>query len=114
MLKRNAISLAVMAGLGAMAAQSHAQEQLERIEITGSAIKRLDAETAVPVTVVKMEDLKKSGITSVEQIMANLTAVQVSNNTAQSIGSSSGGASFADLRGIGQDKTLVLLNGQRI
>ena len=114
MFKRNAISLAVMVGLGAAAIQSQAQEQLERIEITGSAIKRLDAETAVPVTVVKMEDLKKSGITSVEQIMANLTAVQASNNTAQSIGSSSGGASFADLRGIGQDKTLVLLNGQRI
>ncbi|MCE4553683.1 TonB-dependent receptor [Pelomonas cellulosilytica] len=114
MFKRNAISLAVMAGLASAVIPSFAQQQLERIEITGSAIKRLDAETAVPVTVVKMEDMKKSGITSVEQIMSNLSAVQASNNTAQSIGSSSGGASFADLRGIGFDKTLVLLNGQRI
>ncbi|MET0518139.1 MAG: TonB-dependent receptor [Burkholderiaceae bacterium] len=82
--------------------------------MTGSAIKRIDAETAVPVTIVKMEDLKKSGVSSVEQIMANLTSVQSSTNTAQSIGSGSGGASFADMRGIGADKTLVLLNGQRI
>ncbi len=82
---------------------------MQRVEITGSAIKRIDAETAVPVTIVKMEDLKKSGITSVEQIMANLTAVQSSTNTAQSIGSGSGGASFADLRGIGADKTLIPL-----
>lgn len=114
MFKRSVISIAVTAGLAAIGMHAQAQEQLERVEVTGSAIKRLDAETAVPVTVIKMEALKKSGITSVEQIMANLTAVQASSNTAQSIGSGSGGASFADMRGIGADKTLVLLNGQRI
>ncbi|MBS0445598.1 MAG: TonB-dependent receptor [Proteobacteria bacterium] len=89
-------------------------QELQRVEITGSAIKRIDAESAVPVTVIKMDDLKKSGVTSVEQIMSNLTAVQMSVNAAQSIGSGSGGSTFADIRGIGQDKTLVLLNGQRI
>ncbi|UXH77960.1 TonB-dependent receptor [Roseateles amylovorans] len=118
MYKLNAVSLAVAATIAAASfpalAQSTEQTQLERVVVTGSAIKRIDAETAVPVTVVKMDDLKKSGITSVEQVMANLTAVQASSNTAQSIGSGSGGASFADMRGIGADKTLILLNGQRI
>ncbi|ANH69824.1 TonB-dependent siderophore receptor [Mitsuaria sp. 7] len=117
MYKLNAVSLAVAATFAAASLPTLAQSDnstLEKVVVTGSAIKRIDAETAVPVTVVKMDDLRKSGVTSVEQIMANLTSVQSSTNTAQSIGSSSGGASFADMRGIGADKTLVLLNGQRI
>lgn len=117
MNKLNAVSLAVAATLAAASFPALAQQDqstLEKVVVTGSAIKRIDAETAVPVTIVKMDDLKKSGVTSVEQIMANLSSVQSSTNTAQSIGSSSGGASFADMRGIGADKTLILLNGQRI
>ncbi|HEY1392435.1 MAG TPA: hypothetical protein VFV25_03625, partial [Methylibium sp.] len=62
-------SLALSA-LPALAQQTQDQQQpqqLQRVEITGSAIKRIDAETAVPVTVIKMDDLKKTGVTSVEQ-----------------------------------------------
>jgi len=118
MHQRNRIAAAALIALGGFASLAQAQDdntqQLERVTVTGSAIKRIDAETAVPVTIVKMADLQKSGVTSVEQIMASLTSVQQSANTAQSIGSGSGGASFADMRGIGQDKTLILLNGQRI
>lgn len=96
----------------AMAQQADAP--IQRVEITGSAIKRIDAETAVPVTVLKMDDLKKEGITTVEQVMANLSVSQSSRGTSQSVGSSTGGAAFADLRGIGANKTLVLLNGRRL
>lgn len=95
-------------------AQQAAQQELERIEVTGSAIKRIDAETAVPVTVIRADDLKKEGITSVEQIMAVLSPVQLQQNKATAIGTNSGGAAFADMRAVGADKTLVLLNGQRI
>jgi len=91
-----------------------ANAPIQRVEITGSAIKRIDAETAVPVTVVKMDDLKKEGITTVEQVMANLSVSQSSVGTSQTVGTSSGGAAFADLRGIGANKTLVLLNGRRL
>ena len=61
-----------------------------------------------------MDDLKRQGISSVEQIMQNLSMVQMSVNAAQSIGSGSGGATFANMRGIGGNKTLVLLNSERI
>jgi len=118
MHKQTKIAAAVLmtvGGFSAWAQQAPAEpQQIERVTVTGSAIKRIDAETSVPVTIVKMADLRSAGVTSVEQIMANLTAVQQSTNAAQSIGSGSGGASFADLRGIGADKTLVLLNGERI
>lgn len=116
MHKQTKIAAAVLLTVGGFSAwaQQAEPQQIERVTVTGSAIKRIDAESAVPVTVIKMSDLRNSGVTSVEQIMASLTAVQSSVNAAQAIGSGSGGASFADLRGIGQDKTLVLLNGERI
>jgi iron complex outermembrane receptor protein len=112
---------AIAAGLG-FAAQAHAQAQTQdvqqapiaRVEITGSAIKRIDGETAVPVTVLRAEELKRSGITTIEQVMANLSVSQAQTTSSQSVGSSTGGASFADLRGIGANKTLVLLNGRRL
>lgn len=97
---------------GAVFAQDTAS--LQRVEITGSAIKKIDAETAVPITVLKFDDLKKQGITTVEQVMASISSSQTLTGTSQVVGAGTGGASFADLRGIGGNKTLVLLNGRRI
>ncbi|CDG84934.1 TonB-dependent receptor [Janthinobacterium agaricidamnosum] len=106
---------AVVASLGLLAHPAMAEDApVQRVEITGSAIKRIDAETSVPVTVIKMDDLKKNGVTTIEQVMANLSAAQSTQGTSQSVGSGTGGASFADLRGIGANKTLVLLNGRRL
>ena len=87
---------------------------VQRVEITGSSIKRIDAETSEPVTVIKADDLKKQGVTTVEQIMQSVSSMQVQQTGAQSVGASTGGASFADIRGLGANKTLVLLNGRRI
>lgn len=86
----------------------------ERVEVTGSAIRRVDAETAVPVTILKIDDLKKEGVTTVEQVLSRISSSQSTQTTSQSVGLSTGGASFANLRGLGQNKTLVLLNGRRI
>jgi len=106
---------AVGAALAAVPALAQETEQpIQRVIVTGSAIKRIDAETVVPVTVVRMEDLKKQGINTVEQVMSNLAPVQASQGTSQVVGLSTGGASFADMRGIGANKTLVLLNGRRL
>ncbi|MDQ2736725.1 MAG: TonB-dependent receptor plug domain-containing protein, partial [Pseudomonadota bacterium] len=97
-----------------MAQTAPPSQQLERVEITGSAIKRIDAETAVPVTVIRMDDLKKQGVTTIEQVLANVSASQALQSTSQVIGASTGGVATANLRGIGANKTLVLLNGRRI
>jgi len=108
--------LIAFGGLAALAPSAFAQDDqaVQRVEITGSSIKRIDAETSVPVTVLKADDLKKQGVTTVEQILQSVAAVQVQTTTSQVVGSGSGGASFADLRGLGANKTLVLLNGRRI
>ncbi len=116
--KRKHIALAVINAVAVMAVTNAAfaqdAQRVERVEITGSAIKRIDAESAVPVTVLKMEDLRKEGVTTIEQVMSLLSSVQMQQSTAQIVGSGSAGSSFANLRGIGANKTLVLLNGRRI
>ena len=116
---RTKISVAALIALSGFASLAQAQDadqaqQLERVTVTGSAIKGISAESSVPVTVFKMQDLKAEGVTTVEQILATLSANQSSLGTSQAVGASTGGASFADLRGIGANKTLVLLNGRRI
>lgn len=108
------LGLAFGASVLLSAMPAAAQQAPQRVEITGSAIKRIDAETAVPVTILKVEELKAQGVTTIEQIMNSLSAVQVSTGSSQQVGSGSGGAAFADLRGIGYNKTLILLNGRRV
>ncbi|RZT98226.1 TonB-dependent receptor [Rivibacter subsaxonicus] len=118
MFKRTKLAVGIGAVCGGVLLSAStlalAQQQLERVEVTGSAIKRIDAETAVPITIIKVEELKKEGVTTIEQVINRITASQSNQGTSQSVGTSSGGAAFADLRGIGPNKTLILLNGRRI
>lgn len=125
MLKRTLLSRGLLLAFGGSAVLSgsplFAQTapvsqpvELQRVEITGSAIRRIDAETSVPVTVIRLDDLKKQGVTTIEQVLQGLTASQSTIGSSQSVGSSNGGVALADLRGLGPNKTLILLNGRRI
>src|SRR5262245_49023393 len=44
-------------------------QQLERVEVTGSSIKRIEGESALPVQVITREDIQRTGATNVEQLM---------------------------------------------
>jgi len=61
------MAVAVIAALNLMPAQAMAQsdeaQKIQRVEITGSSIKRIDNETALPVQLIKREDIEKSGVT---------------------------------------------------
>jgi iron complex outermembrane receptor protein len=87
---------------------------LEEIVVTGSLIKRPNAETAESITIVKMEAVKDQGVTSVEQALQLVTANNAVVTTASNVGNFNGGASLAALRGFAASKTLVLLDGQRL
>ncbi|HEX2011185.1 MAG TPA: TonB-dependent receptor [Roseateles sp.] len=89
-----------------------AQESLERVIVTGSSIKRLESETALPVTVITRDQIEKSGATNVEDILRRVSA----NAAAFSDGTQGVGyaTSNANLRGLGANSTLVLLNGRRL
>ncbi|WP_332852338.1 TonB-dependent receptor [Duganella sp. S19_KUP01_CR8] len=95
---------------------------MQRVEITGSSIKRLAKEGALPVQVINYDTIEKSGITSTEQLIRSLSAngtgadnMTSGNNVfGADADRVSGGASYASLRGLGPNSTLVLLNGRRI
>ena len=112
----NASIIASLSISSALAQQANAPQKVERIEITGSSIKRLDAETALPVTVVTRADIEKSGVQSTEELLTQITSSSSAGgqvNAGQS-GLSTYGRSAVSLRGLGSDKTLVLVNGRRL
>jgi iron complex outermembrane recepter protein len=98
----------------APATSSSDTPELQEIVVTGSMIKRVNAETAEAVTVVKMDTLKDLGVTSVEQALSLITSNNATITTASNITTFNGGASVASLRGLSPAKTLVLLDGQRL
>ncbi|MFB2647329.1 TonB-dependent receptor plug domain-containing protein [Shewanella mangrovisoli] len=123
MIKRtkvaSAINLAVVSSIAAgtfVASSAFAAEEtakVERIEVTGSRIQRQDMETASPVTVIDAAAIKAEGFTSVDQMlqvqtsMAGAAIGSTTNNGAD-------GVAQVDLRGMGSQRTLVLLNGRRM
>ena len=90
----------------------------QRVEITGSAIKRLEGETALPVQVLTREDIVKAGVTTAAEIVGRLSAT--ATNLTDGISIAAGGYrdqmgfNAANLRGVGVSSTLVLLNGRRM
>ncbi|MFN3303817.1 MAG: TonB-dependent receptor [Roseateles sp.] len=115
-------SLTVLAHAALLAAASmpiaHAQEQkLERVEITGSSIKRIDGEAALPVDVIKRGDIDKIGVTTAAELLQKITSNVGGLTDGASITDQSGaqrGFNGANLRGLGVSSTLVLLNGRRL
>ena len=94
-----------------------AQEPVQRVEITGSSIKRIEGETALPVQVITRKELEQSGATNVEQFMQGLgVALQGNSNSvaATASGATTGGVSSISLRGLGSQRTLVLIDGKRV
>ncbi len=106
--------VAVHAQQKADAAAAAEAPELQEVVVTGSLIKRANAETAEAITIIKADSLKDQGIVNVEQALNTLTSNTPSLNIAQSVGTFSGGGSYANLRNLGISRTLVLLDGQRL
>ncbi|ANH69826.1 TonB-dependent receptor [Mitsuaria sp. 7] len=115
-LQLRRVSLAA-ALLAASMGAAHAQEntQLERIEITGSSIKRVANQGALPVQLITQEEIKASGANNVADLIQRLPAMGGNLTIGDiAIGSNSGGIATASIHGVGESYTLVLLNGRRI
>jgi iron complex outermembrane receptor protein len=95
------------------AAENGEGVKLEKVEVTGSRIKRTDYETAQPVTVLKREDIDRSGLTNIGDLLAKMTAAGTSINTSASTIFLAGGETNLDLRNLGTNRVLVLVNGRR-
>jgi len=103
-----------MLSTNAFAAEEAEKDKVERIEITGSAIKRTDLEGSLPVQVIGAAEIAKTGVTTVTDLIQQLPAMQGFTTAADSVGGGGGGISTASIHDIGASYTLVLLNGRRI
>jgi iron complex outermembrane receptor protein len=87
---------------------------LDRIEVTGSRIRRVDAENASPVVTIDRAAIEKTGKLTIGEIVQELPNIAgaATNPTVNNGGGT--GASTIDLRGLGSQRTLVLVNGRRV
>lgn len=115
MFKRTPICLSALMVLGVPLTGALAQEP-QRVEITGSSIKRIDAETALPVQVITRDEISRTGVANTEQLLQQISAMsgQGGINNATGAGNSTYGQASISLRGLGEDRTLVLVNGRRL
>jgi len=114
-----AIRVAMMFGAGAAAAISaptfaaeEGAEEVEKIEVTGSRIKRSDLEGASPVTVITAADMQIEGNLTVADALRNSNLNSFGSFSERS-GSSAQSQATIDLRGAGSERTLVLIDGKR-
>ena len=104
--KRKHIALAVINAVAIMSlsatayAQSTDAQKVERVEITGSNIKRSIAdESALPITVLNAKELRESGVTSAEGVIQRVASSQSTVGSSQVIGSGTQGKANANVRG---------------
>ncbi|MCC4591043.1 TonB-dependent receptor [Xanthomonas campestris pv. cannae] len=101
---------------GAQEAAASSTTTLDRIEITGSRIRSADVETQQPILTLDRQALERQGYTSVADVLQNLTSAgspAISRADALASGENVGGY-YVDLRNLGAERTLVLLNGKRL
>lgn len=109
-------------GVGSLALSAHGQEvdkgstQLEKVEVTGSSIKRTTIEGPSPIQVITRTDIEQSGAKTASELLETITAnnnpggTYRNNNTNNTVV----GGSAVSLRTLGPNSTLVLLNGRRM
>jgi len=123
-LRNSAVRLGLLpAGIAIALTPSFASAQeaaagattLDRLEVTGSRIRSVDVETAQPIFTVSSEDIKRSGLVSVGDILQNLTVsgTQTFSKAAVLASNPEQGGQYANLYNLGEMRTLVLVNGKR-
>jgi iron complex outermembrane receptor protein len=122
---KKALTLAFGGGVSTallVAAPAFAQTtdgNVQRVEVTGSSIKRIDAESALPVQILNREDIARTGVSNAEQLLktisatSTLGAASVANTGAGGGQGGTNSVSLVSLRGLGSARTLVLINGRR-
>ena len=122
-MRRQAMAWSIQLALMGVAASAAAQtpvsssvQQLDAVQVTGSRIPRAQVEGPAPITVINAEQIRSSGFTTVPDVLRAMTQNGGETQSQQSSGGAdfSPGAQQVDLRGLGPNHTLVLVNGRRI
>ncbi|MGL4230644.1 MAG: TonB-dependent receptor [Casimicrobium sp.] len=97
----------------AVAQQAQQPQKVEKVEVTGSNIKRVDSETVSPVDVITREEIQRSGKQTVAEVIRAIPQ-NTGSLDEKNTNSFAPGSAGISLRGLGQKATLVLMNGRRI
>ncbi|OHE85175.1 MAG: TonB-dependent receptor [Lysobacterales bacterium RIFOXYA1_FULL_69_10] len=97
--------------VSAQEAETTEATTLDRIEVTGSRIRSVDAETSQPVLVLDRAEIEKQGVTSVAEVLQRISANGAGIN--RTFNNGGDGSSEISLRNLGSSRTLVLVDGRR-
>ena len=108
--------LAIALGVGqiGLGASSPAGAQDIRVSVTGSNIKRVDAEAAAPIQTITREDIEASGLQTIQDVVRQITANNNGSISPSFTNGFSASGTAVSLRGLGPNNTLVLVNGRRM
>jgi outer membrane receptor protein involved in Fe transport len=119
---RSALALLLSAGLipAAVAQTGSASSEkkdeplkLEKFEVTGSMIKRIDTEGPAPVQIINKESIELSGSNTVQDVLRRIPSNFAGVNENVNNQGATGGTGNVSLRGLGAETTLLLINGRR-
>lgn len=118
---RDAVTLALVGAAsigaaGSASAQSTEATTLDRIEVTGSRIRQVDVETAQPVMTISRDQIQSGGFNSVADILQNIPSAgsPTFSRTSPLTSNQEAGGQYIDMRNLGAQRTLVLVNGKRL
>lgn len=110
----------VVGGLAAFSMPAFAQDasddavDLSKVEVTGSRIRRVDVETSSPVFTIDRSSIEASGVATLGELLQEMPSIAGAATNPQVNNGGGTGAATVSLRGLGSERTLVLLNGRRI
>ena len=121
MLKRKPLSVAIATALGVVSASgafmdvayAADDEMLEEVVVTGSRIKRANIDSASPVTVFDQDEIKARGFTDVGYMLQRMPSM-AGSPIGTTTNNGGNGAVVVNLRGLGSNRTLTLVNGKRV
>jgi outer membrane receptor protein involved in Fe transport len=103
------IAISLMA---APLAFAQSAEKVEKLEITGTRVPSPNVESVSPIAVISADDIKLEGVRNVENLLNNLP--QVFADQGGNVSNGASGTATVNLRNLGADRTLVLVNGRRL
>jgi iron complex outermembrane recepter protein len=117
MFKRTKVALAagLAAGMGLTSVPVFAQSD-QRVEVTGSRIRSIAADSPSPIQVITAQEIARSGAVNIQDLLLRLPAIgslPTFSRTNSNFDNLNSGVSTIDLRNLGEERTLVLINGKR-
>ncbi|MCX7238811.1 MAG: TonB-dependent receptor [Burkholderiales bacterium] len=118
MFKHSKLCAGLVVAFGTFGIAPHAavaQETLQRVEVTGSAIKRTNTEGPSPVEIVSRKEIERTGATNLNELLRSIPSIDIFDQGELASNSPAGsGTASIRMRGLSSSEVLVLLNGRRL